>query len=236
MRLTADGALAVHHDRGDPRARGRSPSSAVAELPAARAPAGRRPGASARAWWSTSRSRTRPSEPGYDPGEAVAALTAVAIDEAGLDRPGDRVVLPGQHAASRAGGRRPPRARARCGPSSPIPRPGSPWRSTAGWRAVHPFVSSVTPDLVERAHAAGLAVNVWTVNAPADLRAMVALGVDTVITDRLRRGPVHRRPRAGLSRPAAAVGGPAGPQWPLKGAGDRAEWREAARFVKDARP
>ena len=36
------------------------------------------------------------------------------------------------------------------------------------------------------AHAAGLAVNVWTVNAPDDLRAMVALGVDTVITDRLR--------------------------------------------------
>jgi glycerophosphoryl diester phosphodiesterase len=31
----------------------------------------------------------------------------------------------------------------------------------------------------------GLAVNVWTVNAPDDLRAMVAAGVDTVITDRL---------------------------------------------------
>ena len=31
----------------------------------------------------------------------------------------------------------------------------------------------------------GLAVNVWTVNAPDDLRAMVAAGVDAVITDRL---------------------------------------------------
>ena len=31
----------------------------------------------------------------------------------------------------------------------------------------------------------GLAVNVWTVNAPEDLRAMVAPGADAVITDRL---------------------------------------------------
>jgi len=43
----------------------------------------------------------------------------------------------------------------------------------------------VTPELVAEAHALGLAVNVWTVNAPRDLQAMVALGVDTVITDRL---------------------------------------------------
>ena len=50
---------------------------------------------------------------------------------------------------------------------------------------MHPFVVSVTTELVERAHAMGLAVNVWTVNAPDDLRAMVAAGVDTVITDRL---------------------------------------------------
>ena len=38
---------------------------------------------------------------------------------------------------------------------------------------------------VERAHAAGLALNVWTVNALDDLRAVVAWGADAVITDRL---------------------------------------------------
>jgi glycerophosphoryl diester phosphodiesterase len=54
-----------------------------------------------------------------------------------------------------------------------------------GWRAVHPFVSSVTPALVERAQGAGLAVNAWTVNAAADLATFVALGVDGVITDNL---------------------------------------------------
>jgi glycerophosphoryl diester phosphodiesterase len=55
----------------------------------------------------------------------------------------------------------------------------------AGIGAVHPFVMSVTPELVRDAHAQGIAVNVWTVNAADDLRAMVEAGVDTVITDRL---------------------------------------------------
>jgi glycerophosphoryl diester phosphodiesterase len=54
-----------------------------------------------------------------------------------------------------------------------------------GWNAVHPFVTAVTSELVERAQAAGLAVNVWTVNARHDLTAFVELGVDAVITDRL---------------------------------------------------
>jgi len=54
-----------------------------------------------------------------------------------------------------------------------------------GWSAIHPFVTVVSPDLVERAQAAGLAVNVWTVNARHDLAAFVELGVDAVITDRL---------------------------------------------------
>ena len=54
-----------------------------------------------------------------------------------------------------------------------------------GCRAVHPFVGRVDRDYVEEARRRGLAVNVWTVNADEDLSAMVALGVDAVITDRL---------------------------------------------------
>jgi len=37
--------------------------------------------------------------------------------------------------------------------------------------------------LVLRAHAAGLAVRAWTVNAPHEMARLVALGVDGVITD-----------------------------------------------------
>ncbi len=54
-----------------------------------------------------------------------------------------------------------------------------------GFQAIHPFVTTVDEPLVADAHAAGLAVNVWTVNAPGDLVAMAELGVDVVMTDRL---------------------------------------------------
>jgi glycerophosphoryl diester phosphodiesterase len=53
-----------------------------------------------------------------------------------------------------------------------------------GYRCVHPFVSWVDETLVRAARRAGLRLHVWTVNAPADIGAMVALGVDAVITDR----------------------------------------------------
>ena len=53
-----------------------------------------------------------------------------------------------------------------------------------GWSAVHPFVTEARPELVKRAQAAGLAVNVWTVNARHDLAALVAAG----------RGRRHHRP------------------------------------------
>jgi glycerophosphoryl diester phosphodiesterase len=54
-----------------------------------------------------------------------------------------------------------------------------------GYQAIHPFVTQVDAPLVAEAHAAGLAVRVWTVNSPGDLRAMVGLGVEAVVTDRL---------------------------------------------------
>ncbi len=53
-----------------------------------------------------------------------------------------------------------------------------------GFGGIHPFVASVDAELVGRAQRAGLALRVWTVNSDGDLRAMVGLGVDAVITDR----------------------------------------------------
>jgi glycerophosphoryl diester phosphodiesterase len=41
--------------------------------------------------------------------------------------------------------------------------------------------------VVDAAHAAGLAVATWTVNDPARARELVALGVDTIITDAVDR-------------------------------------------------
>jgi glycerophosphoryl diester phosphodiesterase len=61
------------------------------------------------------------------------------------------------------------------------------WGRTFGWRgdyfALHPYLAEVTTGLVNRLHAAGKYVNVWTVNAEADLKKMIGLGVDAIFTD-----------------------------------------------------
>jgi len=49
--------------------------------------------------------------------------------------------------------------------------------------AIHPHYRAVTPDAVAAARAAGLGVNVWTVNRPRQMDAMIGLGVDAIITD-----------------------------------------------------
>ncbi len=49
--------------------------------------------------------------------------------------------------------------------------------------AIHPFDNLVDGAMVERAHAAGLQVNVWTVDDPDRMAALVALGVDGLCTN-----------------------------------------------------
>lgn len=56
-----------------------------------------------------------------------------------------------------------------------------------GHGALHPDVRALTgaagSDLVAAAHDRGLAVNVWTVNDPAEIARMADLGVDGIVTD-----------------------------------------------------
>lgn len=49
--------------------------------------------------------------------------------------------------------------------------------------AINPDYHLATKELVDAAHAAGLAVNVWTVNHPKAMQQMIALGVDAIMTD-----------------------------------------------------
>ena len=73
------------------------------------------------------------------------------------------------------------------------------WGRTFGWRgdyaALNPYMTDVNAGLVDRIHAAGKRVNAWTVTAEADIKRMIGLGVDGIITDdpalalRLRDSP-----------------------------------------------
>ncbi len=49
--------------------------------------------------------------------------------------------------------------------------------------AFHPNLRNVTPGLVNRAHAAGKRVHVYTVNNVEDIKRLVGLGVDGIFTD-----------------------------------------------------
>ena len=70
-----------------------------------------------------------------------------------------------------------------------------------GFNAVNPHFSTVNADVVERAAQLALDVNVWTVNAEADLERMTALEVACIITDdpQLARAVVTRGSPKGVS-------------------------------------
>ncbi|HEX4245507.1 MAG TPA: glycerophosphodiester phosphodiesterase [Acidimicrobiales bacterium] len=194
VRLTKDGALAVHHDAAVPGV-GVIPELGAAELPD-HVPLLADVLAVCDGMTVNVEIKNAPADPGWDAGEVVAAVTAEAIELAGWT---DRVLVssfqPATLRAVQAADER--LALGALWGFGTDPGPGLEEAAAAGFEAVHPFVLAVTPELVERAHALGLSVNAWTVNEPHDLRAMVELGVDTVITDVLREALAIAGARAG---------------------------------------
>lgn len=55
--------------------------------------------------------------------------------------------------------------------------------AAGGHAAVHPHLSSVDAAMVAEAHAVGIAVHVWTVDDPDQMRELAAAGVDAIITN-----------------------------------------------------
>ena len=53
----------------------------------------------------------------------------------------------------------------------------------AGARQIAPRGDLVTPDLVKRAHQAGLQVVAWTINEPDQMRRLIAASVDGIMSD-----------------------------------------------------
>jgi glycerophosphoryl diester phosphodiesterase len=182
VRLTADGALAVHHD---PLVEGVGPVAelTVPDLPR-HVPLLVDALAVCEGMAVNVEIKNDPAQPGHDPRQTVAALTAAAIAEAGWT---DRVIVSSfqpdtLRAVQAADGRL---ALGVLWPLLADIEAGLALAVEEGWSAVHPFVTQASPELVERAQAAGLAINVWTVNARPDLVTLVDLGVDGLITDQL---------------------------------------------------
>ena len=55
--------------------------------------------------------------------------------------------------------------------------------AAAGCASVNPLHRSVDAAFVAEAHARGLQVHVWTVNEPEDMRRLIGLGVDCIMTN-----------------------------------------------------
>ena len=63
------------------------------------------------------------------------------------------------------------------------------------YAALHPYLTDVTAQQVQRVHRLGRKINVWTANTEDDIRRLIGWGVDGIITDdpvlavRVAKGP-----------------------------------------------
>lgn len=182
VRRSADGALVVHHDASI------EGIGLVCETPVARLPAYVPLLAQALEACSdlllNVEVKNLPGDPGYDPTGALARAVAAELAEQGRL---DGVVVSSFDAPTIEAVRAAESGLAIGWLVHPVADLTASLDAAvrAGYDALHPFFAGVGAALVERCHEAGLSVNVWTPNTDEDLAAMFALGVDTVITDRL---------------------------------------------------
>jgi glycerophosphoryl diester phosphodiesterase len=191
VRLTSDGAMAVHHD---PVVPGAGP---VAELKAADLPpwVPLLPAALETCAGLTVNIEIKnlPGEPGFDPEDRVARHVVELVAAAG--RVPDVVVSsfwPDTLGVVRSA--HPDLATGLLLTSWFDPAAGLALALDQGCTALHPHVDLVGPELVAEAHRAGLSVATWTVNDPSQLEGAAAAGVDTVITDHVVQAVRALRP------------------------------------------
>jgi glycerophosphoryl diester phosphodiesterase len=180
VRLTADGGLAVHHD---PVIDGAGPvhELATADLPD-RVPLLAEALEVCTGMLVNIEIKNHPTEPAFDPTDRASSLVVAVVEE--LDRGGSVVVSSFWSGALAAVCSLDPSLA--CGllvlPSFD-PLVGIAGALELGCGAVHLPVNLVDTATVAAAHDAGLAVAAWTVADAAVLDAVLAAGVDTVITD-----------------------------------------------------
>jgi glycerophosphoryl diester phosphodiesterase len=173
VRLTADGRLAVHHDAHLPDGR------PVAETPAASLPASVPSLAKALAACAgmgvNVEIKSELTEPSYDPARIAAAVVAEVGAWGGpvLVSSFDLATIDAVHSHGVA-------------TAWLVLTVDDAVLSTLadhGHDALHPWEGAVTEDLVARCHAAGVEVNVWTVDDAERMRQLAAWGVDGIVTN-----------------------------------------------------
>jgi glycerophosphoryl diester phosphodiesterase len=179
VRRTADGLLVVHHDAvlGDGRAIVETRQSELSfYLPTLAEALDACAGA-----WVNLEIKNDPGEPDFDPDDAVVHGVLAELERRG---PGTGPWLVSSFRLETID---------RCRALAPhVP---TAWLvvevgldtptmlSERGHAAVHPWVDTVTEDVIARCHAAGLAVNTWTCNDPARARELAGWGIDGICTD-----------------------------------------------------
>ena len=179
VRRTADGGLAVRHDATLPdgrfvlesgRCRPARPSAHARPRPWTPGPA-RVVNIEIKNW---------PDDSDFDPTEHLAEAVVALLDARGeLDDA--RYLVSAFHLPTidRVHGLAPGLATAYL-----VIDPGADAVATAashGHRALHPHHAFVNQELVDAAHAAGLALNTWTIDEPERIRWLQSVGVDAVV-------------------------------------------------------
>lgn len=187
VRRTSDGRLVVHHD-AEIAGTGAIHSLRAGELPPWVPGLDEALAACAGAAVNVE-IKNAPVEPGFDPDENLATEVAATLTGAAgrIGATPARVIVssfwPASLAAVRLGA-----------PEIPVGLLVHPaldatvaarQAADMGCSALHPFHSQAGPALVELVHDLGMSVCAWTVNEPADLAAVLAAGVDVVISDRV---------------------------------------------------
>jgi glycerophosphoryl diester phosphodiesterase len=181
VRRSADGALVVHHDASIAGV-GPIAGLAVADLPAF-VPLLDAAIAACGELLVNIELKDLPGEPGWDPAYPLAALVTQLVGE--QDLAGRVVVSSFELAAVSA-----VRTAGALIPTAWLTPRGFDQAAAlesvieGGHHGLHPHHLGITPELVDRAHQAGINVVTWTVDDPDRVAEMAAAGVDGIITNR----------------------------------------------------
>ena len=132
--------------------------------------------------------KNNPPDPDYDPDELVARRVVAMLAERAGTGMNDRILISSFNPLTLAAVQAEDRTLATAQLTADLSLHGGPAAAieaaaASGHVALHPWDGTVDAELVDRAHVAGLAVNVWTVDGRERLAELADLGVDGVCTN-----------------------------------------------------